>query len=327
LNLERLTLAHEIDETLACITGIATKAQRDKFFPTAAELALKSSLYEVWDHRLIGAFSAARNYVELHPAPSANSIPHLLNIFSRYLSGAAITGNLQAIDSIRAGLIAGKDQVKSQIGKRSKGLFRTVKDAFFGLLFGITEQHALDALNKQLILSAGGFFDDTMNDVVKKEMEKWFAGEIGTTAERGPDGKISRKGLVENLRKLVNKRLASDGEESLPRSYFEGLAEHFIVRARNFGSIFQAENLGVKKYKIQGILDHRTSPICKPLIEGDRTFELASARKAMNDILKERDLSELKRKHPFLTEGTALSADNPIPPLHWKCRSWLEFEI
>jgi hypothetical protein len=315
LNLEELTLAHEIDETLACITGVVTKAQRDKYFPTAAELSLRSKLNEAWDNRLVGAYGSVVDYLRHRQNPGKESIDHIVNIFGRYLSGPAITGKIQATDSIRNGIVAGKDQVNAQVGKRSKGLIRTVKDAFFGMLFGITEQHALDALNQQLILAAGSFYDDTMSDVIKNEMQGWF------------DGDIDVNGLSENLRQLVNTRLASDGKESLPSSYFEGLAEHFIVRSRNFGSIFQAENLGVKKYKIQGIIDHRTSKICRPLIEAGKTFELASARSAMNGILKERDLSALKQNHPFLTESTALHTANPIPPLHWRCRSWMEFEV
>lgn len=138
-------------------------------------------------------------------------------------------------------------------------------------------------------------------------------------------GTLTRDQLIANLKEFTNTRLASNGKKSQPKSYFEGLSEYYIVRARNFGSIYQADNLGITKYRIEGILDNRTTPICRSLIQSGRVFELVGAKDKMREILKIRDLGKLKSEFPFLT--SLQNAKDPIPPLHWRCRSWMEYEI
>ena len=311
--LTKYRLAFEIDETFAAITGIATKASSDPFHDHDAELKLRATLADAWDKRLVGAHAAAQHIASMSWRPSVEMIPHIVQAFRSHLSGASFTSSVRAGAPIADAFAKGKAQVTAHAPKKSMSRLRVAKNDFFGLLFGMTESHATKALQDQLMLSAGGFFDDEMADVVRNAVQEWF------------DGELTRDELIDNLKQLTNNRLATSGQESLPKSYFEGLAEHYIVRSRNFGSIYQADNLGLKKYKIQGILDHRTSSICRPLIEGSKTFTLAGAKDKMNDILKIRNLSTLKQKYPFLTEPS--DAVHPIPPLHWRCRSWMEYEI
>lgn len=313
LTVTKYTLVHEIDETLAAVTGEMTKAQKDPFHDHDAEIALRAQLADAWDRRLVGAHAAAVNIAKMSWRPVPEMIPHILNAFRSHLAGNAFTSQLRTQPLVASAFDKGKQQVMVQAKAKSISRLRVAKNDFFGLLFGMTEDHATKALQDQLMLSAGGFFDDEMSDVIKNQLQEWF------------DGEQTRDELIANLKKLTNTRLATTGAESLPGSYFEGLAEHYIVRSRNFGSIYQADNLGVKKYKIQGILDHRTSTICRTLITEAETYELAPAKDKMHDIMKIRNLSELKQKYPFVTEPA--DAKNPIPPLHWRCRSWMEYVI
>lgn len=308
-----LLLAHEIDETLAVMTGVVTKAQRDPFHDHEAEIALRSQLNDAWDKRLVGAHAAAVNIARMAWKPDASMIPHIISVFRSHLAGSAFTMLLHPGGPIASAFGKGKQMVASQAKGKSASRLRTMKNDFYGMLFGMTESHATKALYDQLMLSAGGFFDDDMTDVVRNELKQWF------------DGELTRDDLIANLKNFTNSRLASNGKESLPKSYFEGLSEHYVVRARNFGSIYQADNLGIQKYRIEGILDHRTSPICRPLIQSGRTFELQGAKGKMNEILKIRDLGQLKTQFPFLTSPH--NAQHPIPPLHWRCRSWMEYII
>jgi hypothetical protein len=314
--LECVHIEHEIDETLAAIGGIVTKSKVDHFHPVDAEMGLRSQLYDAWDARLkIAFYRAAALAHALGPNPSKESIPHFLDIFHRYLSGPALTSKISPATELRAGFVRGKASAVAHIGKSAKhrSWIRKGADQFFGLILGLTEDHAISALDEQMILSAGGFYDGTMTDVVRTELELWFGGDL------------TRDELIGNLKSMVNQRLASSGQESLPKSYFDGLAEHFIVRARNFGGIYQADKLGATRYKIQGILDHRTSAICRPLITEGKTFELSGAKDQMQSILRTTDLATLKQNHPFLTKPE--DAVTPIPPLHWRCRSWMEYIV
>lgn len=311
--LTQLKLVHEIDETLAVIVGDVTKAQVDPFHDQDAELALRAQLADGWNRRLVGAYAAALNIARMGYKPDPQMIPHIIQAFRSHLSGTAFTNTLHPQTALGTAFNKGKQQVLVQSKKKSVSRFRRIKNEFFGLLFGMTESHATQALYDQLMLSAGGFFDEQMTEVIRGELDSWFKGDL------------TKDDLVANLRTMTNTRLSSNGEQSQPKSYFEGLAEHYIVRSRNFGGIYQADNLGVTHYQIQGILDHRTSPICKPLIESGALFELAGAKDKMHGILKVRDVGTLKRTYPFLTSPK--DAVHPIPPLHWRCRSWMEYVL
>lgn len=299
--LTRLTLLHEVDETLACCCGLVTKASRDKFFPSDAEVSLRAELYDQWDALVLSASVDAARALRTGRS-GAEKAAAILN--------DALTGfkPKSTKSLIETAFVKGKEQVGPGITKKSG------TDAFFGLIFGMTESHAVEALLQQMTLSAGEFYDEEMTESVRTEMQSWF------------EGNLDREQLADRFEKLVADRLlASGSSSSLPKAYFDGLAEHYIVKSRNFGSIYQADSLGVTKYRIQGVLDHRTSKICRPLITSGKPFDLAPTKEKMHDILKERSISTLKKKYPFLKEPG--EAKNPIPPLHWRCRSWMEYVV
>jgi hypothetical protein len=293
---------HEVEETLACCCGVVTKASRDKFFPAEAEIALRARLYDQWDAYVLDAAREAARLV----TRGKDKAEQAANVLNDALSGFKPT---LVKENIETAFIAGKKQAGTGVARR-----KTVKDAFFGLIFGMTESHAIEALLQQLTLSAGEFYDAEMTESVRAEILSWY------------EGGLDRQQLADRFEKLVTDRLLSSGSAgTLPKSYFDGLAEHYIVKSRNFGSIYQADSLGVKQYRIQGVLDHRTSKICRPLITSGRLFELVPTKEKMHDMLKERNITTLKKKYPFLKDPG--DAKNPIPPLHWRCRSWMEYVI
>lgn len=308
---ERHRLLHEVNETLACFCGVTTKASRDPYFPTDAEIGIRVHLFSAWQRQLAEAHAKLKRiaYATYKPGPSVKE--DLLAALAAALSGESLTRWLQPVQYIKAAFEKGKEQVTVKHGgKRSRA--SKAADVFFGRLLGLTEEHALEALREQVTIGAGGFYDAEMSEAVRAELDSWFVGEL------------TRADLSENLEKLVNERLSTDGK-TLSKNYFEGLANHYVVRARNFGGIFEAKNLGLKKYRIQGILDHRTSPICRGLIEGGKLFTVQAAGEQMSKLLVARTVSEMKAISPFLR--TADEAVTPIPPLHWLCRSWIEYVI
>lgn len=278
-------------------------------------------MYDAWQSQLRKAATQLQNIQASHTffQPSRAEVPLMMHALSTNLSSHDFSRavNHAAGTAILNTLAIGRQSVDAMFRKQT-GRDPVRKDlvggqASFGILFGMTEDHALQALVDQLTLSAGGFWDDQMTESVRKEMESWF------------DGDITRDELAANLKAMVNDRLSIEGKSSLPGSYFDGLAEHYVVRTRNVGSVYRAKGLGAEKYQIVNPRDHRTSEICEALSAPGLFFTMAAADQRVSDILGARSLQDLKTVAPFLTAGTASSESSPVPPLHWRCRSWMKY--
>jgi hypothetical protein len=153
-------------------------------------------------------------------------------------------------------------------------------------------------------------------------MESWFGGEI-TENSFGTLTPLSREQLATRLQQIVNDRLSIEGAVSKPRSYFDGLSEHLVVRARNVGGLARASALGSTQYRIQNVMDARTSSVCRHLVDSRKVFTVAGAEDTVKRMLAADSLGELKAAQPFI--NSASEAKNPVPPIHWRCRSWQEF--
>jgi hypothetical protein len=302
-------LDYEIEWTLR-------KAQ-DPYDPVDQEQLLLNTLRSAWERRLAAAEDSLhriniRNYFN---EPSINEAQAIFEALNQAFSSEAITRRLNIRDEISEAFELGKRHVDAQYRKQKSAVS-------FGILFGLTEDHALQALTDQMILSAGGFWENELSASIKSEITSWFEG-APTTNRFGTTGPMSRHELVANLKSLVNDRLSTAGKKSLARSYFEGLAEHIIVRSRNVGSFYQASSLGATGYRIVNPLDKRTSGICRELAMSGTIFPIDEARATVQGILTSQSLEELKARVPFLE--TAAQAVGPVPPLHWRCRSWQEY--
>jgi hypothetical protein len=290
----RFLLLEEVNETLCACCGIVTKAQRDPYYPREAEVELRADLTDAWNAATSRAFAIALQYGPERFIDAMRSAMSEIRISDSALVEAFIRGKDQVADRARA---------KKMVAKRSP---------FFGLFFGMTEQHAIEALSEQLMLSVGELFDNDVTEMLRAEIDRFLSGEL------------PREDFAKTMQDIYRTKISAS-TASLPSSYFDGLAEHYVVRTRNFGSVYQAKNLGVTKYRIQGILDDRTSAICRTLITSGRTFELKGAEKKMQGMLGASSVSELKQKFPFTKDP--LDVANPIPPLHWRCRSWMEYVL
>jgi hypothetical protein len=305
----RLTLKNAIDELIGTIVG---KGSRDKFFPRDAELGLKADLYDAWQRQFNQLKMHLWNY-GMNQSLSKLRIPDVLDLMRQYFAGTAITNQIRtSTQYLKAAYGKGQEhtdvQYKKQVGKGA------IEKAFKlrGLLgYGLDEEYALQALEQQLVLSAGGFWDEQMSESIRNEMQSWF------------DGDFTREELAEKLKKLVNDRLSIEGSSSKPRSYFDGLSEHLVVRSRSIGALNRAHSLGATKYKIQNPLDSRTSSVCRELTKSGKVFTVAGAKGVVDNMLNADSLDELKTAQPFISSPAA--AHDPVPPLHWRCRSWQEF--
>jgi hypothetical protein len=306
--LSRLRSAYEIDQINLLIAGKA----RDRYAPIDQELDLRASMYDAWQAQLAQAVRALDKFHELKmfSSPSIEEVPQMMKILGDALSGSAINNRIQ--DSIQRNIkstfASASDEVDREM-KRQTGKAAPQKGGVgFGVLFGITEEHAVQALHDFGTLSAGGLWEDQMSESVRISMEEWY------------EGNMTRTELVTELKSLTNARLSIEGQKSLARSYFEGLAEHLIVRTRNIGKLYRAKKLGVTKYRFRNPDDHRTSPICEKL--NGHTYEVAAAESVVSDILGASSLDDLKAVQPFWKSPDENRV--PMPPIHWRCRSWIE---
>lgn len=287
------------------------RGEANLFEARRQELELTGILYDAWDHAVELAVSALR-----HSWDNSFGRPNLeesMAILNKYLRSWTKSIDISPIEPAFA---RGKEHVQAMF-KEQTGKDAQVKvDATFGLLFGLTEDHALEAMQSQLFLSAGGFWDDQMSESIKAVLAEWFDG--GLTSE-----------LADRLEEVTKERLKITGsEKSLPRAYFEGLAEHSILRTRTVGTYYEAKRLGAVTYVLVNPRDHRTSPICRAIADGVTRYQVPEAGNTITAILQARSLDELKRTVPFLNDAEeAAKATGPVPPLHWRCRTWMKYQF
>lgn len=99
-----------------------------------------------------------------------------------------------------------------------------------------------------------------------------------------------------------------------------------------WGFVAEAELVGVSRYRLDAVLDGRTSDFCR-LIHG-KTFSVADARTKIDQVLSAQDPNDLKTIQPWpkqdkksieayaaMSEAELVSAGLHIPPFHPKCRT------
>lgn len=313
MTLERIRLAHEIGEFSRCACGVHTKEDLDPGYPQDAVHAIQAQLYDAWERQLVKASVDVAERIRKSIFRDERLANELIGLFAERFNRNTMANLINVRDQVENTLVLSKRRTVRDLSRRSG---KAVKDVVFGIRVGATEDRAIDSLVTKMQLSAGDFWDEEMAETIRAEMLDWF------------DGSLTRDEIVNRLEKMVNNRLSIEGVESKPRHYFDGLAAHVTVRARTFGNLFGAEEVGVTHYTIEGILDNRTSPVCRSLIISQKVFTLGGARETMNKIVGARSNAEIKAKVPFLNSAAGLTeGSGPVPPLHWFCRSRMNFII
>jgi hypothetical protein len=314
--LQRLELRYWTDEVLDALVEkmlFGKAVANDPHAPIHQELMLRAALYDVWDAQVQSAVQAMHHYSilgSLFGGPTIAEVPKIMEVLGHALSGPAIAKGIATVakEAIAQGFQKGKDTVNHDFSQAKKRLVRK-SDLMFGAVFGLTEQHALDALTQQLMIAAGSFWDDQLQDSIKTEVEGFFSGNL------------TRDELSEKLMAMVNTRLVASDAGTLAKSYFDNLSVHIVNSSRNIGSTYQLKSLGVTQYTLYNPRDNRTSPICQAVTNG-QVFEMAHAEDTVTAKLQARSTDDLKASVPFLTPDTASTAKGPVPPLHWpKCRT------
>lgn len=284
---------------------VRSLAGKKDHFPHAEIAAIQGALYDAWDSQLQLAVHELKRIVSRITAPTPDEKDEILAVFGKHLSGGNITVHLQLREHVKGAFEKAKKQaVRNYTSLGGKLPKKKADQNFgFGIIYGITETHAVAALEKFLTLSAGGFWDEEMTQVITRELDAFFKGGL------------TRLELTDNLERIVNERLAIDGKTSLPRSYFDGISQHFIVESRDAGNTFKGVELGAIGYRL--INPNPKTDICKELTKSGEIFPFANAVKQLQEILSAKSLADLKTRAPFSSTKMTRST----PPFHWRCKT------
>jgi SPP1 gp7 family putative phage head morphogenesis protein len=174
--------------------------------------------------------------------------------------------------------------------------------------FNLVDYRAMDWLEETNIYWIGKHYDSQVVDRLKK------AGY-----------QVIEDGLARDEAGKVLKELFTD-QFKKSNSYWEGLSNHIVTQSREFGAIEAYVKAEVTQYRIDAVLDDRTSDICRYL---DGTIYEVSKAVEMRDRVMSAATPEASIKIKKWIPYDAKKDDPPdkdlpdfaFPPYHFNCRS------
>ena len=200
----------------------------------------------------------------------------------------------------------------------------------FGIKYALNQvdQNAVQALAREQVWWIGDFYNDALSkrvrDITTRVMLE--SGYSRTVAAGELEKQLAKElGLAAGASTLAD--LVPSTFPGSVRSYFKGLAGTIQNRAANFGRISTFTQAGVATYKIEAVMDQRTSEICR-LMDG-QTFDIQVAQTYMDDYLgannKADALKTVQWKSPTdikgMDESQLAKAGMALPPYHFRCRT------
>ncbi|MBR8466349.1 hypothetical protein KDE13_08385 [Campylobacter sp. faydin G-140] len=153
---------------------------------------------------------------------------------------------------------------------------------------------------------------------VGQEYSAKFQDRLKNTIERVFSGDIPRVQMAEALKEEFSKELKQG------ISYFEGIADHIISQNQNISTVNQAIKYGVEYYKVEAIMDNRTSPICRSM--HGRIIPAKHIQKQTDSIISAKTMAEKKaaavwRSAPYNGRSDKMPSNFGMPPYHFRCRT------
>ncbi len=152
-------------------------------------------------------------------------------------------------------------------------------------------------------------FDETVAEFVRKSNLMFVTDEFGRRSDGFTDRarEIVAKGLEDGLdRNAIGADLkAALGPEATlgkRRGYWTTVSAAFAGRARSATLVSSFADAKIKTYRIQAMMDERTSACCR-LLNG-RTFVVKDARQQLAETVALTDPDDIKAAMPWIQEGT-----------------------
>ena len=142
---------------------------------------LRAALYDVWHAQVKSAVQAMHHHSILGllmGGPSLAEVPKIMQAPSHSLSGPAIVQRVQHVAQLTISQGFQKEETANDDFAQAKKRLATMNDIMFGAVFGLTEQHALEALTQQPMIAAGSLWDDQLQESIKNEVEGLLSGTI-----------------------------------------------------------------------------------------------------------------------------------------------------
>lgn len=127
--------------------------------------------------------------------------------------------------------------------------------------------------------------------------------------------------------------MAVDGTARMVSSISANLTTSRMV---TYGFLSEATAMAVQTYKLEFVLDNRTSDICLALHEGDHVFRVDVSMNYMDELMRATDPESMKSIAPFLKSDDQTLLDLRemsdedlqargvmVPPFHFSCRTIL----
>ena len=239
--------------------------------------------------------------------------------------------NMNDVDEMDA-VIKAKlgDEFGSLVGKEvntlteksiRQGFGEASAEARFAITWQFKEQRVADVMGKQNLFWVRSHYGA---DISEK-----FNESISTAIKEG-----MRKDQLGDLLREQFRDVAKMGS-----GYFQGLAEHTMLRMREFGRLSGYEQAGAIGYRLLVVVDDRTSDICMALHNENKVYPLNEALQVRDKLLAvelqednlEKARDTIKALAPWVKDSNVVYAGGapvgvqgaytPFPPFHWRCRT------
>lgn len=154
----------------------------------------------------------------------------------------------------------------------------------------------------------------------------YFNNHVIPALQRSVENLIASEGLTDP--KAVYQALRSQLDQRLLRRvpYWHTVSSSAASRAYHYGIIKAGRRVGYRGYRLEAVMDNRTSDICRTL--NGREFWLADAERVYDDIAKTEG-DDIKDVHPWISreeykgmsEREVYDRAVYVPPFHGRCRT------
>jgi hypothetical protein len=266
-------------------------------------------MQSAWQARIEAGAREALHVVHAnHGTSSPNDIEKIVRALGSHVRGGALAQGFRS--TLNAATVQAYHRGKREVNAESEAQTKSVRREVFSVevIDGMSEFDAIRALEDQVIIAAGEFFDNRLQESLTNELSSWYSGDL------------SYDELASKFRDLVNERLVGGGKPTLGDVYFRQLAHHSIVRTRSVSKFARAKELGAIGYKLINPMDARTSTICRTLVSRQKVYPLSAAQGVVDDLLTARSTVDLKATQPFWKSPDEDRV--PFPPITWgECRT------
>jgi SPP1 gp7 family putative phage head morphogenesis protein len=248
----------------------------------------------------------------------------------------------QALEAIQASLRqgdgdVGEDDIQRVVGELKPFLSRNmVREVSEGIGQGVEAAFTIggEDISAQAVVSTNvkdrqlkNFLSDNATFWVGNHYDQQVQSRIQEAADNvlsTEDGTLGRRKAAEKFKE------AFQGEIQKSNSYWRLLANDVTTKSREFGRVQGMVKAGIEEYRIDAVLDRRTTDICR-FLDGT-TFQVEDAVEQRDRLLESDDPEMIKEISPWLDADviTSMSVDELsqrgilLPPFHGNCRTRIQ---